>query len=205
MEPQRESKNFSKGWSWMKSPVTQFWSEGSRAQGRLDRRHNTERVSLLCWMTKFSEYCFLPRLRELKKKKLVSKLLVSSFFLFPSHNVTCQCTEEVNHPPYMTILIAPSEGPPDHLSLWKAQAFSHNPLPVEEQAPVKGLWSASFGTSRCSGHLLHLTTWSGNLRDGTGSPTIYPYVLLISWETEQPPSRLHQESLPPWLPFSPEG
>lgn len=37
---------------------------------------------------------------------------------------------------------------------------------------AEGLWSPAFGTSRCSGHLLHLATWSGNSGDGTGSRDI---------------------------------
>lgn len=69
---------------------------------------------------------------------------------------------------------------------------------------VERLWSASFGTSRCSGHLLHLTTWSGNSGDGTGSPATYPYVilLLLARETEWPSSRYHQEFQVTWLPLS---
>lgn len=62
---------------------------------------------------------FLPKLMRLKNTVNSWKLPLSFFFPFPNTMLSCQCTEEVNHPPYMTILITPSEEPPDHLSLWK--------------------------------------------------------------------------------------
>lgn len=66
--------------------VQEFQSTREIRQETLHR----ERVSLLWdWRTKFSEYSFLPGLRELKKKKKVSFKTSSKFFFFsfPSHNV----------------------------------------------------------------------------------------------------------------------
>ena len=119
--------------------------------------------------------------------------------------LSCQRVAEVNHPPSTMIPRAPSEEPRIICLCERPWTYSWAPRVLPERAPRGGRWSAAFGTSRCSGHLLPLLTGSGSSADGTGSVVRYPYVipLFSAWEAEQPSSRCHQGFQVMWLPLSP--